>query len=136
MVADRNSWKNEPLATPHAALVLDRLYSAEEFDRIREGVIPEMMEDKWFVFFESPWLYVHRSWTGICIAQICFAEVSGGFEVTEILVTRDPQQNQSSLQESEALLLGCLLDGWAGRDTQEQWRLYQTCLDENSSSTN
>jgi hypothetical protein len=33
--------------------------------RSKAGFVPREMEDKWFVFSEEPWLFVHRSCTGI-----------------------------------------------------------------------
>jgi len=28
------------------------------------------MEDKWFIFLEDDWLYLHRSWTGTCVYKV------------------------------------------------------------------
>ena len=36
-------------------------------DQIRAGHIPEMMEDKWFIYWQDDRLFFHRSWTGYCI---------------------------------------------------------------------
>jgi hypothetical protein len=39
-------------------------FDAEQFARLKEGLIPQTMEDKWFVYYEEPQLFFHRSWTG------------------------------------------------------------------------
>jgi hypothetical protein len=53
MVASRGDWKTTPLPAARKAILLDRSYSPGEFERIKEGLIPESMDDKWFVFFEE-----------------------------------------------------------------------------------
>jgi hypothetical protein len=71
-IAKRDDWKTEPLPDISKSIAIDLNYSKSEFDRIVIGNIPEEMEDKWFVFYEDPWLYLHRSWTGFCIFKVRF----------------------------------------------------------------
>ena len=40
------------------------VFNDADAERLREGLIPAAMEDKWFVYFDHGWLYLHRSWTG------------------------------------------------------------------------
>ena len=47
-------------------MTLDRVFSQEDMDRIRRGVVPETMDDKWFIYWTEDALYFHRSWTGCC----------------------------------------------------------------------
>ena len=63
-VATRTSWKTLPLPEARVAVDFTASCTKEEFQRIRRGLIPREMEDKWFIFYEEPWLYLHRSWTG------------------------------------------------------------------------
>ena len=70
MAANRNDWKTTPLPAARVGITLDRTYAADEFARIKEGDVPQEMEDKWFAFYEEPWLYLHRSWTGFGIYQV------------------------------------------------------------------
>ena len=63
MSATSTSWERTPFkeAVPipyHAA------FDAEQFVRLKAGLIPQTMEDKWFVYYEEPELFFHRSWTG------------------------------------------------------------------------
>ena len=44
-------------------LVFTRSFTAEEYTCLSRGLIPEVMEDKWFIFMEADRLYFHRSWT-------------------------------------------------------------------------
>jgi hypothetical protein len=117
-----------PLPARRETICLDRSYSAAEFERLKVGHIPEEMEDKWFTFFEQPWLYLHRSWTGYCVYQVRFEQIGGGSRVAEVLVSRDPEQYRETDGTRDTLLLGVLLDGYAGRDTKAGWEQYRESL--------
>lgn len=67
--AVRTDWKNEPFGAT-ISIPYKAEYSAWEFARLSRGLIPEAMEDKWFVFYEAPCLYLHRSWTGIGVYRV------------------------------------------------------------------
>jgi len=104
---------------------LDRTYSADEFARIQEGHVPQRMEDKWFAFYEVPWLYLHRSWTGYGVYQVRFESTDGVDRVAEVLVSRDPEQYRSTDGAFDAIVLAIVLDGYAGRDTQAAWEQFK-----------
>jgi hypothetical protein len=125
MVARRNDWKTTPFPAKHEATTLDRTYTGAELGRILQGTVPEVMEDKWFTFYEEPWLYLHRSWTGFGIFQVRFEPVGDGARVAEVLVNRDPAQYTSTDSTADALLLAVLLDGYAGRDSEPAWQQYR-----------
>lgn len=116
MTASRGDWKTTPLPAARATLTCDRSYSADEFERLKEGHVPEEMEDKWFAYYEEPWLYLHRSWTGFGIFQVRFQRAGKGNRVAEALVSRDPEQYTSTDDISDSRLLAMLLDQYAGRD--------------------
>ncbi len=59
MAATRNSWSNQPIDNPKR-VDLSLRFTHEQFTKLSEGLIPEQMEDKWFIFFEDGWLYFHR----------------------------------------------------------------------------
>jgi len=90
--ATRESWKTEPLPEIRVQLDFSESYAKDEFDRIKQGVIPREMEDKWFIFYEEPWLYFHRSWTGACIYGVRFESSRSGESAVESWVSRDTNQ--------------------------------------------
>jgi hypothetical protein len=90
--ARRGDWKTLPMPASRATIAIDRRFSAEEMRRIRRGVIPEQMEDKWFAFFEDGKLCLHRSWTGYCIYVATFEADGDGARLTGAEVNRDPGQ--------------------------------------------
>ena len=85
-------------------------YSDDEFERIREGLDPQDMDDKWAIFLEGDILHLHRSWTGLCIYQVTFERHEGRYVVTEALVER-------SAESLPADLLGYLIDQLVGRSS-------------------
>ncbi|MEH2215628.1 MAG: hypothetical protein V7K72_00570 [Nostoc sp.] len=88
-IAKRDDWKTEPMPSESTKIALEKLYSQEEFDRITAGVIPEQMEDKWFIFYEAPWIYLHRSWTGFCIFKVRFEVVGDSVKIAEVQVRNE-----------------------------------------------
>ena len=71
-IADRNSWKTQPLPAQRVKLNIERTFTDQEYSLISKGLIPEQMEDKWFIFMENDILFLHRSWTGFCIYEVHF----------------------------------------------------------------
>jgi hypothetical protein len=119
-IAKRDDWKTEPMPSASTNITVEKLYSQEEFHRITAGVIPEQMEDKWFIFYEAPWLYLHRSWTGICIFKVRFEVVGESVKIAEVYVNRDPGQQLNTDHERDASMLSILLDSRARRDVRNE----------------
>ena len=65
--AQRGDWETTPMPAERKTIPLDLRFSAEEMARIVRGVVPQQMEDKWFIYYEKQKLYLHRSWTGYCV---------------------------------------------------------------------
>ncbi|MDZ8092864.1 MAG: hypothetical protein RMZ42_13340 [Nostoc sp. DedQUE05] len=114
-IAKRNDWKTEPMPSVCKNITLEKVYSQQEFDRIAAGVIPEQMEDKWFIFYEAPWLYLHRSWTGFCIFKVRFEVVAETVKIAEVQVNREPAQYYNTDDERDASMLAILLDSRSER---------------------
>jgi hypothetical protein len=104
--ATRESWKILPLAEARARIPYARMYSNDELAKLERGLVPREMEDKWFMFFERGELYVHRSWTGICIYVVRL----DGNTVAEAWANRDPAQHRANDDASDARMLGFLVD--------------------------
>lgn len=103
-----------------AFISVEKFYSQDEFDQLSAGVIPETMEDKWFVFYESPWLYLHRSWTGLFVFKVRFEPVTGGMAIAEVLVNRDPHQYTETERGHDITMLETLLDSCISRNARNR----------------
>ena len=99
-----------PSVEHRANLALATAYSSLEFEHIRRGVAPQEMEDKWEITFEDPWLYFHRSWTGICVYGLRFERSAAGATVGESWVNRDEAQYRSTSIEYDQAMVRFLVD--------------------------
>jgi len=107
-IANRNSWKTTlPLPAKREKFIIKRTFTTEEFNRLAKGLIPEAMEDKWFIFMEDGTLFFHRSWTGICVYQVHF---DNQHRIDEIWVNRDREQYSEVDIEYDGKLLSFLID--------------------------
>ncbi|MEH2094588.1 hypothetical protein [Nostoc sp.] len=123
-IAKRDDWKTEPMPSASTNITVEKLYSQEEFDRITAGVIPEQMEDKWFIFYEAPWMYLHRSWTGFCIFKVRFEVVGDSVKIAEVQVNRDPAEYSNTDDKRNASMLLILLNSLSGRDVRNEMLRY------------
>lgn len=89
--ATRSDWKTTPMPESRTRLHVEQTYSRVRYDWLRHGSVPREMEDKWFIFYEEPWLYLHRSWTGICIFQVRLEPEGDGARIAEVWVNRNQE---------------------------------------------
>jgi hypothetical protein len=115
-IAKRSDWKIKDMPLRSESVAIDRLYSREEFEKIAAGLIPKQMEDHWFIFYDEPWLYLHRSWTGFCVFKVRFESIPELAEVVEAWVNREPTEWRAPDINDDVNLLEFLLDARAGRD--------------------
>lgn len=83
-VAKKTSWKNLPMSEQTEYFTVDIIYDEQQLEIIKKGLIPETMENKWFIYYEDNKLYCHRSWTGYCIFIVEFLDNQIG-----VIATRD-----------------------------------------------
>jgi hypothetical protein len=87
-----------------------RTFDAAEYVRLQRGLIPEQMEDKWFILFEEPWLFLHRSWTGLCIYAVMLRTEGDGTVVEKAWVNRAPGEYRETDAADDAKMLAFLVD--------------------------
>ena len=106
----KDDWKTNPLPDARAPLGFDHQFSLDQLERLKGGYLPKDMDDKWFIYFEDNWLYLHRSWSGDCIYKLKLETGSDKVTVTESWVNRDPDQFKSSNLEDDRGILSALLN--------------------------
>jgi hypothetical protein len=82
MSATRKSWNCTPFQAGDE-LPFVATFSQSEYARICEGFVPQAMEDKWFIYYEQPHLFFHRSWTGQPVYRIKFVPSGSSYQVEE-----------------------------------------------------
>ena len=108
--AKSTDWKTEVLPSKRSTIRLDRTFSPEEMKRICRGLVPQQMEDKWFIYWKDDALFFHRSWTGVCIYVVRFASDVGGCRMIEADVNRDPEQYKETSDKIDAEMIAYLVD--------------------------
>ena len=104
--ATRNSWTNIKFDKPkyveaHMAI------SNEQFDIIRRGIIPEEMEDKWFIYYARGIIHFFRSWTGYEIFRAKIQKTVGGYLIDGFQVeTNQEKYRCPSDEENIACFIG------------------------------
>lgn len=88
--ATKETWKNIPIDNPKR-IAIDLLFTDKQFSKLQNGLIPQQMEDKWFIYHENEWLYFHRSWTGNGMYKAKLNKVTDGYSVTEFWVERNQE---------------------------------------------
>lgn len=89
MQASATSWQCIPFKDG-VPLAYQAIFNSEQFARLKVGHIPRGMDDKWFIYYEEPHLFLHRSWTGQPVYRLTLKNVPNGAEVTEVLLSKDP----------------------------------------------
>jgi endonuclease III len=108
--AKPSDWKTEALTSKRTSILLNRAFSAQEMRRIRMGLVPGEMEDKWFIYWKDDTLFFHRSWTGFCVYVVRFVADGDSHKMIEADVNRDPEQYAETNDDLDARMISYLID--------------------------
>ena len=109
-IAKQSDWETKALPSKRSTISLDRRFSSDEFRRMQAGLVPEQMEDKWFVYWQDDTLFFHRSWTGVCIYAVRVAVEGDSCRVVEADVNRDPEEYGGTNDDHDAKMILYLID--------------------------
>jgi hypothetical protein len=110
--AKSDSWKTKPMPAEVAVLDYAAEFSPEEFERISRGLVPQEMEDKWFIFLEGNTLNLHRSWTGHCIYQVEFDRDVEKYSVRRATANRVPDEYRQTDDAYDAQMFHFLISNF------------------------
>jgi hypothetical protein len=105
-----NDWRIESLPERHTTIDLHIAYSKAELQEIKKGLIPQFMEEKWFVYFDQGILNFHRSWTGFCIYKVYCREEGDRFILSHADVNRDDQQYKETNDDVDRQMIKFLVE--------------------------
>ena len=103
-------WKTEALPSKKTTIHLDRTFSSQEMEHISRGLVPEQMEDKWFIYWQDDTLFFHRSWTGFCIYVVHFIPEGDRYRMVEADVNQDPAQYKEPNDERDIRMISYLVE--------------------------
>lgn len=88
--ARKTSWgKCKPMPKENIVITFHHEFSHNDYEKLQYGIVPQEMEDKWFIYFEDDKLYCYRSWTGYCIYIVDFQ----GSSINKVTINRDREQH-------------------------------------------
>ncbi|GAB2498513.1 hypothetical protein [Nocardiopsis aegyptia] len=110
-----------PIVRPRPVTPPDRLWSAEDWERIRHGLEAPTMEDRWVALVEDDRLHLHRSWTGYGMFEADFATKGTGRRIVGARGEGVPEDG-ADLHGLflELLIVGPLLK----QDARDLWRRF------------
>lgn len=93
-VATSSSWKWHPMLEPHDLPLgkIENRIDADFYEKVINGFIPTVMEQKWFVFVENDIIHICRSWTGFEIYKAEFVKKDSGIFVENLKVERSKKR--------------------------------------------
>jgi len=111
--------QSKPMPDSNAELKCNRFYNRRHLEKINLGYEAQVMEEKWNIYREGEWLYLHRSWTGLMIFKAHFTPVENGELLDKIVVNRDKSQYLSTDDEKDKALALLLIDKLAIRPVRK-----------------
>jgi len=108
--AKKESWKTVDMPEDKVILPINKKYSKEEYNKLKQGFIPKVMEEKWFIYFEEQKLYFHRSWTGLCVYELNFIKDNGKYIISKGYLNGKiaEQRDSMSLKEEVNIVLSLI----------------------------
>ena len=94
--ATRDDWKALAAPSLREPLGYSASFDIDTENELSSGLIPQCMEDKWFIYRDDDWLYFHRSWTGALIYWLRLDTDTDTIRVAESWVNRDTSQYSST----------------------------------------
>jgi hypothetical protein len=107
MQASADSWKREPFLEG-VPLAYQANFTAQQFARLQQGLVPCEMEHKWFVYHEAPFLFLHRSWSGKPVYRVELAAEGEGARVLRAELSKAMGASEAELGQ-QALMLDFLV---------------------------
>lgn len=108
--ATKADWRIKKLPSKRTSIALDRRFAPHEIQHIKAGLIPEEMEDKWFIYWQDDTLFFHRSWTGFCVYMVHFVKDGDCYRMRKAELNRNPKQYAETSDAKDASLISYLID--------------------------
>jgi 8-oxo-dGTP diphosphatase len=107
--ATRDSFGTLDFCGPFVPIPWQASFDDSQFALIRLGALVDHDDARWFAFFEEPDLFIHRSWTGICVYKVTFARHEHLHVVAQALVLESRELVELSVEFLDFLVHTLLL---------------------------
>jgi hypothetical protein len=85
------SWREFPMDKPNR-IEIDFRFTAEQYEKLKQGLEPEQMEDKWLIHYEDGWLHFCRSWTRFEIYKAALEKNKDEYVIREFWAERNQEK--------------------------------------------
>ncbi|MGQ3014494.1 MAG: hypothetical protein ACT6QS_12370 [Flavobacteriales bacterium] len=109
-IATPDSWKHQPITMPKR-VEAELHYTASQYEQLIQGYIPEVMEDRWFIYFDEGFLHFHRSWTGFGIYKARLTKENNAYTIREFWVEQNPENYHAADDAYECASMASLISG-------------------------
>ena len=89
-VVGKDDWKINDFSKSKTIKANFRI-TESQYAKIRFGLLPLQMEDKWFAYFNDGRIHFHRSWTGAKIYEVAIQKSEDCYTISELIVERDAE---------------------------------------------
>ncbi|WP_396168917.1 ADP-ribosylglycohydrolase family protein [Flavobacterium sp.] len=118
-IATKITWLNLPIDNPKR-IEIDLQFTEKLFSKLTNGLIPNQMEDKWFIYCENNWLHFHRSWTGFGIYKAPLIKQKNGYAIKEFWAERNQDKYNNKEDKTDIEQISFLIArGLLGIDANE-----------------
>jgi hypothetical protein len=107
-IATKDIWINLPIDNPKQ-LEIYLEFTESQFNKIKNGLIPEEMEDKWFIYYEEGFLHFHRSWTGHGLFKAKITKEPTGYIIRDFWVERNIEKYSNLDDDADRTTLKLLI---------------------------
>lgn len=107
--ATKDTWNIEPMPDKHTTIPMDETIPSAAMRIVKQGHIPEVMEDHWFMYCDDTTIRYYRSWSGFCIYIAKYEDDGTHCKITELTVNRDPDQYANTDDEEDVETFMALL---------------------------
>lgn len=87
-----DDWQIEKMPNETENFYSGRSLTYEEWSKLRLGLQPSSMDDKWFIYEQKDSIYFHRSWTGHCIFIARVEKNKDEIFLSEVIANKNPEQ--------------------------------------------
>jgi len=91
-------------------LPLERTFTQNEVDLIKQGFRADSMDIKWSMLFEDGWLAFFRTWWPVPIFLLHLSEEADGARIDQAYANRDTDSYSGTGTEEEMRLITFLID--------------------------
>jgi len=99
-------------------IAIDLSFTQAQFEKIKQGFLPDAMEDKWVIYYSKGTVYFHRSWTGHRMYKAKITRHENGYAIREFYVERNQNRYRNTDDNEDVATFAFLIANLLGVDAR------------------